>query len=105
MKYLLICIAIMAVTTYLIRMIPFAFFRRKIQHRFVQSFLYYIPYTVLSAMTIPSVFYATGDLPSSIVGTMVAVILSYRKLPLIVVALLASLAAYFTMLILPYLPC
>ncbi|MBR6761722.1 MAG: AzlD domain-containing protein [Oscillospiraceae bacterium] len=104
MKYLLICIVIMSVTTYLIRMIPFTFFRKKVNHRFIQSFLYYIPYTVLSAMTIPSVFYATGNLPSAIVGTFVAVILSYRKLPLIVVALSASLAAYLTILVLPYLP-
>lgn len=103
MKYILICMAIMAVTTYLIRMIPFAFFRKKIKSRFVQSFLYYIPYTVLSAMTVPSVFYATGDMPSSVVGTMVAVVLAYRKCPLIVVALCASLAAYLTMMALPYL--
>lgn len=102
MTYILICMAIMALTTYFIRMIPFTFFRRKITNQYVQSVLYYIPYTVLSAMTIPSVFYATGDLPSAVVGTLVAVVLAYRKLPLIVVALCASLAAYLTMLVLPF---
>ena len=95
---------VMAGITYLIRMIPFTLFRKKIKSPFFRSFLYYIPYAVLSAMTIPSVFYATGNLPSAIVGTFVAVILSYRKLPLIVVALSASLAAYLTILVLPYLP-
>lgn len=101
MKYILICMAIMAVTTYLIRMIPFAFFRKKISNRYIQSFLYYIPYTVLSAMTVPSVFYATGDIPSAVGGTVVAVILAYKKCPLIVVAFCAALAAYLTMQILP----
>ncbi len=101
MKYILICMAIMAITTYLIRMIPFAFFRKKVTNRYIKSFLYYIPYTVLSAMTIPSVFYATGDVPSAVAGTLVAVILAYKKCPLIVVALSAALAAYATMLILP----
>ena len=93
MKYILICMAIMAVTTYLIRMIPFAFFRKKIKSRFVQSFLYYIPYTVLSAMTVPSVFYATGDMTTAAVGTGVALVLAYFKCPLIVVALAAAAAA------------
>jgi len=86
-------IAVMAVVTYLIRMLPFTLFRRKIGSRFVRSFLYYIPYAVLSAMTIPAVFYATGDMATSIIGAVVAVVLAYFKLPLIVVALAASAAA------------
>lgn len=86
-------IAVMAVSTYLIRMLPFTLFRRKIESRFIRSFLYYIPYAVLSAMTIPAIFYATGDMVSSIIGAAVAVILAYFKLPLIVVALAASAAA------------
>ncbi len=101
MKYILICMTIMAVTTYLIRMIPFAFFRKKIKNRYIKSFLYYIPYTVLSALTMPSVFYATGDIPSAALGTLVAVILAYKKCPLVVVALCAALTSYATMLILP----
>lgn len=95
-----IYIAVMAGVTYLIRMIPFAAFRRKIKSRFLKSFLYYIPYAVLSAMTIPAIFYATGDLITASVGTAAALILSYFGLPLIVVALSASGAAYLTGLIL-----
>ena len=50
----IICsILVMAVVTYLIRMLPMTIFRKKIQSRFLQDFLYYIPYAVLSAMTIP----------------------------------------------------
>lgn len=86
----------MAGVTYLIRMIPFTFFQKKIKSRFFRSFLYYIPYAVLSAMTIPAIFYSTGDTVTAIVGTIVAVVLAYFNLPLIVVALAASGAALLT---------
>lgn len=83
-------IAVMAISTYLVRMIPFAFFRKKIKSRFFRSFLYYIPYAVLSAMTIPAIFYSTGSMATAAAGTAVAVALAYMNLPLIVVALAAS---------------
>lgn len=86
-------IAVMAGVTYLIRAVPFTFFRRKIKSRFIQSFLYYIPYAVLSAMTIPAIFYSTGNMTTAIIGTAVAIALAYLRLPLIVVALAASGAA------------
>lgn len=88
-----IYIAVMAGVTYLIRMLPFTLFRKKIESRFIRSFLYYIPYAVLSAMTIPAIFYATGDMVTSAIGAIVAVVLAYLRLPLIVVALAASAAA------------
>ena len=95
-----IYIGVMAGVTYLIRMIPFTVFRKKIRSRFFRSFLHYVPYAVLSAMTIPAVFYATGDVVTSVVGAIVAVILAYFNLPLIVVALAASAAALLTGVIL-----
>ncbi|MDE6426236.1 MAG: AzlD domain-containing protein [Ruminococcus sp.] len=87
-------ITVMAVVTYLIRMIPFAFFRKKIKSRFFRNFLYYIPYAVLSAMTIPAIFYSTGNIITAIVGTVTAFVLSYFNLPLIVVALSATAIAF-----------
>lgn len=90
---IVIYIAVMAGVTYLIRMIPFTVFRKKIRSQFFRSFLHYIPYSVLSAMTIPAIFYSTGDIITATIGTIVAVILAYFKLPLIVVALSASAAA------------
>lgn len=91
-----IYISVMALVTYLIRMIPFTVFRKKIKSKFVQSLLYYIPYAVLSAMTIPAIFYCTGDVITSVAGTIVAVVLAYFNLPLIVVALSASATAFIT---------
>lgn len=89
-------IAVMAGVTYLIRAVPFGFFRRKIRSQFLRSFLYYIPYTVLSAMTFPAILYSTGSVPTAAVGTAMALLLAYFGLPLIVVALAASLAAFLT---------
>lgn len=94
-----IYITAMAVVTYLIRMIPFAFFRRKIKSKFFRSFLYYIPYAVLSAMTVPAIFYSTGNILTAVAGTITAFMLSYFNLPLIVVALSATATAFIAGLV------
>lgn len=85
--------------TYLIRMVPLVLMRGKIRNRFVLSFLHYIPYAVLSAMTIPAIFTSTGSLPTSLAGTIVAVVLAYLGKPLIVVALAGSAAAFLAGLV------
>ena len=77
----------MAGVTYLIRMLPLVFIKKKIQNRFLLSFLYYIPYAVLSVMTIPAIFYSTPHTLSAIIGFIVAVILAIRKKSLLTVAL------------------
>ncbi len=56
----------MALTTYLIRMLPTTLFRRRIRSRFALRFFHYIPYAVLAAMLIPSVFSSTGSIPTAI---------------------------------------
>ena len=96
---IVIYIAVMAVTTYLIRVIPFAAVRGRIKSPFINSVLYYIPYAVLSAMTFPAIFYATGNTVTSVVGTVVALVMAFFDLPLIVVALSSSAAAFITGLI------
>ena len=92
-------IAVMAITTYLIRVIPFVAVRGKIKSRLINSVLYYIPYAVLSAMTFPAIFFATGDVVSSTVGTVAALVMAFFDLPLIVVALSSSAAALIASLI------
>lgn len=87
-------IAIMAGVTYIIRMTPIMVFRKRIRSRFIQSFLYYVPYAVLGAMTIPAVLYSTGSMISACAGLITAFILAFFNRSLIVVALSASAAAY-----------
>lgn len=94
-----IYIAIMAGVTYLIRMLPIMVFRRKIKSQVVQSFLYYVPYAVLGAMTIPAVFYSTASMAASAAGFAVAFAAAFFGRSLITVALAASAAAYAVMLI------
>ena len=96
---IIIYIAVMAGVTYLVRMIPFTAFRKQIQSRFIKSILYYLPYAVLSAMTVPAIFYSTGNLTSAIVGTVVAIVVAFFEKPLIVVALAAAFSALVTELI------
>ena len=91
-----IYILVMAGVTYLIRMLPFTLFRKKIKSKFFKSVLYYIPYAVLSAMTFPAIFYSTDSMVSSAVGTVIAVVLAYFKVPLVIVALAACAGAFVT---------
>lgn len=88
-----IYILVMAGVTYLIRMLPFTLFRRQIHSRFFRSFLFYVPYAVLSAMTFPAIFYATGEVLPAALAAAAAILLAYCHLPLIVVALAASAVA------------
>ena len=86
-------LAVMAGVTYLVRMLPLAVLRRKIKSRFLLSFLYYAPYAVLGALTFPDILYATGTLPSALLGLAAALAAAWLGRPLLVVALAASAAA------------
>lgn len=87
---------IMAGVTYLIRVIPFVLVKNKIENKYIKSFLYYIPYAVLTVMTIPAVFFATDFVLSAAIGLVVAVIFSLRGAGLTKVAVLACLSVYVT---------
>ncbi len=87
-------IAVMAIVTYLIRMIPLALVRRKLKSRFIKSFLFYVPYAVLAAMTFPAVFTATNSPVASIIGCATAVVLALKNKSLLTVALSASAAVF-----------
>ena len=87
MTRMLLYIAIMAVITYLIRVLPITVFRKKITSVWLQSFLYYVPYAVLAALTFPAIFTATGNVLTSVTGTVVALILAYFDAGLVIVAI------------------
>ena len=86
----------MALTTYLIRVLPLTIFRKPIKSRFLRSFLRYVPTACLAAMTFPGILYATENLISGLVGLGVALALAFGKKSLIVVSV-ASCAAVFLM--------
>ena len=92
-------LAVMAGITYLIRLIPLAAVKRRIKNRFLISFLYYIPYAVLSVMTIPAIFYSTGSKVSAVIGFLVAAVASYMEKSLVKVASLSCAAVFTTEII------
>ena len=87
-------IVTMAVTTYLIRVLPLTVFRKPIRSRFVRSFLHYVPYACLTAMTFPAILYSTESVISGLGALIIAVILAFRGKSLLTVSL-ASCAAVF----------
>ena len=84
----------MAGTTYLIRVLPFALITKKIENTFIRSVLYYIPYAVLAAMTLPAAVYATRNVISACAGIAVAVFFAYKGKSLTFVAVAACAAVY-----------
>lgn len=77
-KYFVVALAVMAGITYLIRLLPLLFVRKKITSVFIRSFLYYVPYTVLSAIAFPAIFLSTGNVITGIIATAVCLFLSYK---------------------------
>ena len=86
----------MALTTYLIRVLPLTIFRKPIKSRFLRSFLHYVPYACLTAMTFPAILSSTASILSGAAALVVGVRLAYKGKSLIVVALSCSAAVLAT---------
>ncbi len=91
-----IYILTMAVTTYLIRVIPMTLLRKPIKSRFIKSFLHYVPYACLTAMTFPAILYDTSYLLSGAAALIVAVVLAFRGRSLLTVSLASCAAVFLT---------
>ena len=100
LPYLLVCAGV----TYLIRMLPLVLVKGKITNRFVCSFLYYGPYSVLAVMTVPAVFSSTASAVSALAGFVVAVVLAYFERGLLTVAAAACATVFLAEHILSYIP-
>ena len=94
-----IYLAIMFGITYIIRVMPLLLIRKEIKNRFVRSFLQYIPYTVLGAMTFPAIFHAVGNPLAGIAAAVTGVILASFGRGLCTVAAGTAATAYIFMLI------
>ena len=96
-----IYILVMSAVTYLIRMLPLALSRKEITSPFIRSFLYYVPYACLAAMTFPAILFATDSVISAAVGFIVALIAAKEK-SLLTVALFACAAVFIVERILEF---
>ncbi|SFR76506.1 AzlD domain-containing protein [Anaeromicropila populeti] len=91
-----IAVILMALVTYIPRVLPLAVFRKEIRSPYIKTFLYYVPYAVLGALTFPDIFSSTGNLYPAICGTGIALLLAYFERSLVVVALGAILTVFLT---------
>ena len=94
MHNIYIYIFVMAVVTYFVRMLPLTLIRNEIKSNFVKSFLYYVPYATLAAMTFPAILGATDDIIGAIAGFAVALVLAYRKKSLLTVAAVSCIVVF-----------
>ena len=95
-KSILVYLIVTASVTYLVRMLPMVLIRHEIKNKFILSFLHYIPYAVLSVMTVPAVFYATESPISAVVAVVIALILSYFERNLLTVAFFSCVGVFIT---------
>ena len=84
----------MALASFLPRMVPLVFCRKKVKSSFLKSFLYYMPYAVLSALTFPAILASTGNVWTATIGTALALIMSYFKVNLAIVAVVCTLVVF-----------
>lgn len=98
-----IYLLIVSLLTYLIRIIPFSLVNKKVKNQFINSFLTYIPYTILAAMIFPGAFYVTGTIYSAIFGLIISFFVALKGKNLTIVALIASLSALVVDLLLLFL--
>ena len=99
---LYLCIFVMALVTYLIRVLPLTLLRRPIKSRFVKSFLHYVPYACLTAMTFPAIIYDTANTLSGIGALIVGVWLAFRGKSLLTVSLACCAVVFVTEKILTF---
>lgn len=95
-RHYLIYLILMAGITYLIRSLPFAFVKKEIKNPYIKSFLNFIPYTVLAAMTFPAILYSTTFVLAAAAGFIVAVVMAYFHQSMVRVALAACLVVFLT---------
>ena len=99
MQKMIVAVLLMAVVTYIPRVLPMIFVKERLRSRFLRSFLYYVPYAALGAMTFPAILYSTGDMPSALIGMTVALILAFFEKGLLEVAAGAIATVYLIQLL------
>ena len=95
-SYIYISIILMAVVTYLIRVVPLLALRKPIK----SSFLYYAPYVTLSVLTFPAILYSTGSFVSALAGSVVALVSAFLRLGLPITAAAGCVTALILQLVL-----
>lgn len=99
MSYTIMAVLLMALVTYLPRVLPISIFRKEMKSKYIKSFLQYVPYAVLGALTFPDIINSTGNYKTALSGTVAALILAYMRKSLVIVAIGAILTVFVTAII------
>ena len=99
MRNIYLYILVMTLTVYLIRALPLTIIRKKLENRFIRSFLYYVPYVTLAVMSFPAMIDATNDRYAGIIAFIIGMFASYKDLGLFKVTVICCI----TVLLLEYL--
>ncbi|WP_245831832.1 AzlD domain-containing protein [Oceanobacillus senegalensis] len=99
MSSIYLYLVVMAVVTYLVRLLPLTLIRKEIKNTYIRSFLYYVPYVTLAVMIFPAILDSTASTVSGLVGFLVAVILAYSGRSLFTVSIFACLSVYIVELV------
>ena len=94
-----IYIAIVALTTYLIRVLPLTLIRKQIRNRTIRSFLYYVPFVTLAVMTFPAILYETATPISAAVALVVGIVLAFKGNDLMIVSIACCLSVFLVEMI------
>ena len=97
--YIYIYMFIMAAVTSTIRVLPLTLIRKEITNTFIRSFLYYVPYVTLAAMTFPAMMDATASPVGGAIAFVFAIILAWRGASLFAVSVMACLMVFIVELI------
>ena len=81
--YFLLALLMTAGLTYLIRLLPLLFVRKRIKNPFLKSFLYYVPYVVLSLLAFPAIIFSVNHFASGLAAALVCAFLAYKNKGLI----------------------
>lgn len=93
-KSLLLVIITGAIVSFIMRVIPLIFCKDKIKSQFINSFLYYVPYAVMTSITIPAIFTCTSSIISAIVGSLLTILLCFLGQGMLVNAVVSVIAVY-----------
>ncbi|MCF0123229.1 MAG: AzlD domain-containing protein [Ruminiclostridium sp.] len=94
-----IYIAVVALVTYAIRVLPLTLIQKEIKNTFIRSFLYYVPYVTLAAMTFPAIVTATDSIWSGIAALVIGVLVAWISGNLFLVAISACSVVFLVELL------
>ncbi|MBO4818556.1 MAG: AzlD domain-containing protein [Firmicutes bacterium] len=91
---IMIYILVSALVSFGVRVLPLTLIRKKIENRFLRSFLYYVPYVTLAVMTFPAIIEAAQEPIAGIVALAVGIVLSWLGAGLFPVAVCCCISVF-----------